>query len=102
MPSLKGKFFSPHIGSADSPDARQPVRDQHVEAEQEDQHGGAVLQVAVELPDHAAEPKEADHLERAEETADALRVSGEKGKCISAPSSIMQSTEGKKHSNGAH
>ena len=44
------------------PDAGQPVGHQHVEAEKQDQHGGSVFQVAVQLADHPAQSQQADHL----------------------------------------
>jgi hypothetical protein len=56
------------------PDAGQPVGHQHVEAQQQDEHGGAVLQVAVQLADHAAQPQQAHHLQGAEEAPDALKT----------------------------
>ena len=48
--------------------------DQHVKAEQEDEHGRAVFQVPVQLSYDPAEPKQSDHLQRAEETSNALNV----------------------------
>lgn len=56
------------------PDAGQPVGHQHVEAEQEYQHGRPVLQVAVQLADHSPQPEQADHLEGAEQGPNAVLV----------------------------
>lgn len=37
------------------PDAGEPVGHQHVETQEEDKHGGAILQVPVQLPYHSAQ-----------------------------------------------
>ena len=37
------------------PDARKPMRDKHIEAEQQYQHGGTVFQIAVQLANHATQ-----------------------------------------------
>lgn len=54
------------------PDAGQPVRGQPEHAHQQHQHGRPVLDVVVQLPSHAAQPQQPDHLEGTEEAADAL------------------------------
>ncbi len=56
--------------------------DEHVEAEEEDEHGGAVLQVAVQLAHDSAEAQEADHLQCAEQTSDALSNNGLSLMCL--------------------
>lgn len=43
------------------PDAGQPVGHQHVEAQQEDEHRRAVLQITVELADDASQAQETHH-----------------------------------------
>lgn len=41
--------------------------------DQQDQDSSTVLQVVVQLPGHPAQTQQAHHLQRAEQTADALR-----------------------------
>ena len=48
------------------PNAGQPMGHQHVEAEQQDQHGCSVFQVAIQLADHATQSQQAHHFQRAE------------------------------------
>lgn len=55
------------------PDASEPVSDESKHADQQDQNSCTVLQVMVQLPGHPAQSQQADHLQRAEQTADALR-----------------------------
>lgn len=55
------------------PDAGEPVSHQAEHADQQDQNGSSVLQVVVQFPGHPAQTQQADHLQRAEQTADALR-----------------------------
>ena len=55
---------------------------QHVEAEQQYEHGGAVLEVAVQLPYHPAQPQQPHHLQRAEQAADALQRSEVRGQQV--------------------
>lgn len=40
--------------------------------DQQDQNSRSVLQVVVQFPGHPAQTQQADHLQRAEQTADAL------------------------------
>ena len=40
--------------------------------DQQDQNSGAVLQVVVQFPGNPAQAQQADHFQRAEQTADAL------------------------------
>lgn len=54
------------------PDAGEPVGDNHVEADEQDEHHGSILDVAVDLSDDSAQAQQADHLERAEQRADSL------------------------------
>lgn len=54
------------------PDAGQPVGHQHVEAQEQDQHSGSVLQVAVQLANHSAQPKQPHHFKSAEQATDSL------------------------------
>ena len=49
------------------------------DADQQDQDGGSVLQVVVQFAGHAAQTQQADHLQGAEEAADALRRRTEAG-----------------------
>lgn len=37
------------------PDAGQPMRHQHVEAEQQYEHGGAIFQIAIQLAHHTSQ-----------------------------------------------
>lgn len=60
------------------PDAGQPVGHQHVEAEQQDQHGRPVLQIAVQLAHHAAQSQQSHHLQSAEQTPDTLDMTKRK------------------------
>lgn len=55
------------------PDAGKPVSHQSEHADQQDQNGSTVLQVVVQFPGHPAQTQQADHLQRAEQTADALK-----------------------------
>lgn len=55
------------------PDAGQPVGHESEDADQQDQNGCSVLQVVVQFPSHPAQTQQADHLQGAEEAADALR-----------------------------
>lgn len=55
------------------PDAGQPVGHKAEDADQQDQNSCSVLQVVVQLPSHPAQTQQADHLQGAEEAADALR-----------------------------
>lgn len=50
-------------------------------ADQQDQNSSPVLQVVVQFPGHPAETQQADHLQGAEQAADALR--GEGGRNLS-------------------
>lgn len=47
--------------------------------DQQDQNSSTVLQVVVQFPGHSAQTQQADHLQRAEQTADALRGRKEGG-----------------------
>lgn len=58
------------------PDASEPVSDESEDADQQDQDSCAVLQVVVQLPGHPAQTQQADHLQGAEQAADALRGDG--------------------------
>lgn len=49
---------------------------QHIETEEEDEHGGSVFQVAVQLPYNPAEAQEADDFQGAEEASDSLNNQG--------------------------
>ena len=42
------------------------MRDDHEEADEQEEHGAAVLEVVVELARHASEPQQTQHFERAE------------------------------------
>lgn len=53
-------------------DAGQPVGHQHVEAQQEYEHGSAILQVAIQLADDTAQAQQSDHLEGTEQAANPL------------------------------
>lgn len=55
------------------PDTSEPVGDQSEHAHQQHQNSCAVLQVVVQFPGHPAQTQQADHLEGAEQAADALR-----------------------------
>ena len=55
------------------PDASQPVSHQSEHADQQDQNSSPVLQVVVQFPGHPAQTQQADHLQGAEQAADALR-----------------------------
>lgn len=50
--------------------------------DQQHQNGSSVLQVVVQFPGHPAQTQQADHLQGAEQTADALRErkEGEEGR----------------------
>ena len=62
------------VGPADRvPNAGQPVGHQHVETEEEDEHGRSVLEVAIQLPHDPAQPQKAHHFQGAKQTPDALR-----------------------------
>ena len=50
------------------------MSDEHVETQQEDEHGRSVLEVAVQFSDDAAQPQKSHHLQRAKETPDALEM----------------------------
>lgn len=54
------------------PDAGQPVRHQSKHTDQQDQNCCPVLQVVVQLPRHPTQTQQPDHLQGAEQTADAL------------------------------
>jgi len=49
------------------------VGHQHVETQQQNQHGGAVLQVPVQLSDDPAQPQQPDHFQGTEQAPDALQ-----------------------------
>lgn len=49
------------------------MSDQSEHAHQQDQNSCTVLQVVVQFPGHPAQTQQADHLEGAEQAADALR-----------------------------
>lgn len=55
------------------PDAGQPVGHQSKNADQQDQNRCTVLQIVVQFSGHSTKTEKADHLQRAEQTADALR-----------------------------
>lgn len=54
------------------PDAGQPVSDNHVEADEEDEHHRSVFYVSVDLSHYSAQSKQADNLKRAEERSNSL------------------------------
>lgn len=61
------------ITSADMiPNAGEPVSDKHVEAQEEDEHRGSILEIAVELPDHSTQSQETDHFKGTEKTSNSL------------------------------
>ena len=61
------------VGASDRvPDAGQPVRDQHVKAEQQNQHGRSVFQVTVQLAYDATQTQQPHHFECAEQASDSL------------------------------
>jgi hypothetical protein len=78
------------------PDAREPVRDEHVEAEEEDEHGGAVLEVAVQLSDNSTQTQQPNNFEGTEETADALKEKHSKGQCDGRYNQLCYQIFGKK------
>ncbi len=48
------------------------MSNEHVEAEEQDEHGRAVLEVTVQFPNHSAQPKQADNFESTEKASDSL------------------------------
>lgn len=59
--------------SKNSPNAGQPVGGQSENAHQQHQHGRPVLDVVVQFAGHPTQAEQPDHLERAEQAADALK-----------------------------
>ena len=59
------------------PDAGEPVRDEREHQDEENEHCGAVLDVVVKFASYATQTQKANHLEGAEETADALEETRE-------------------------
>ena len=61
------------VGAADVvPDTGEPVRDYHVEADQQDEHHRSVFDVAVDFAHDSAEPKQPNNFKGTKERADAL------------------------------
>lgn len=61
------------VGPADVvPNAGEPMGDDHVETDEQDQHHRSILDVPVDLPDHSAQPEQPDNFEGAEQRADSL------------------------------
>lgn len=46
---------------------------EHVKTEEEDEHGGPIFQVPVQLPDNTAEPEESNYFQSTEEAPDPLK-----------------------------
>lgn len=60
-------------------------------ADQQDQNSSPVLQVVVQFPGHPAETQQADHLQGAEQAADALR-GGKREKSVITGKSFLQNS----------
>ena len=66
------------IGATDVvPDAGQPMSHYGVEADEQDEHHGSVLNVPIHLANHSAQTQQAHHFEGAEKGADSLLLLGE-------------------------
>lgn len=75
--------------SHNSPDAGQPVRSQAEDAHQQHQHGRPVLNVVVQFAGDPTQAEQPDHLQRAEQAADALHERGnEKVKHFDCPAAF--------------
>jgi len=71
-PHAVGDLVDDLVVADAEPDAGQPVGRQAEHAHQQEQHGGAILDVVVQLPGDPAQAQQADHFEGAEEAADPL------------------------------
>ena len=47
--------------------------DEHVEAEEQNQHSRTVLQIPIQLANHSSQPQEPNNFKSAEKAADALK-----------------------------
>ena len=54
------------------------MSNEHVEAKEQNEHGGSVFEVAVKFPNNSAETKEPNHFEGTEQAPDSLET---KRKC---------------------
>lgn len=70
---LSGYKYQEKKNNNSLPDAGEPVGHQSKHTDQQDQNRSTVLQVVVQFPGYPAQTQQADHLQRAEQTADALR-----------------------------
>lgn len=61
------------------PNAGQPVRRQPKHAHQQHQYSCSILNVVVQFASNPAQAEQSDHLQRAEETADALKTDRKEG-----------------------
>lgn len=55
------------------PDTGEPMSDQHVEAEQQDQHRCSVLQIPVQLPNHSSQSQQTHNFQGTEQRPDTLQ-----------------------------